>query len=69
MISGDCEKVGLGISSQDCEILKKEVTIVVHAAANVKFDQTLRIATYANVRATKDLIELAQEIPQLKVTT
>ncbi|XP_044264672.1 fatty acyl-CoA reductase wat-like isoform X2 [Tribolium madens] len=66
LISGDCEKVGLDISAQEREILKREVTIFVHAAANVKFDQSLKLAAYANVRAMKEVLELAKEITRLK---
>ena len=39
---------------------------MIHAAANVKFDQSLKEATY-NVRATRDLLELAKRMKKLKV--
>ncbi|KAJ3618770.1 hypothetical protein MTP99_005583 [Tenebrio molitor] len=50
----------------DAELLKKETTCVIHAAANVKFDQTLKEALH-NVRATRDVLELAKEMQNLKV--
>ncbi|CAH1381643.1 unnamed protein product [Tenebrio molitor] len=66
LISGDCQKPFLGLGVQDAELLKKETTCVIHAAANVKFDQTLKEASH-NVRATRDVLELAKQMPNLKV--
>ncbi|XP_063930462.1 fatty acyl-CoA reductase wat-like [Zophobas morio] len=66
LINGDCQQPLLGLSDQDVDILLKETTCVIHAAANVKFDQSLKEATY-NVRATRDLLELAKRMKKLKV--
>ncbi|KAJ3619069.1 hypothetical protein MTP99_005856 [Tenebrio molitor] len=66
LISGDCQKPHLGLGVQDVKLLKKETTCVIHAAANVKFDQTLKEASH-NVRATRDVLELAKEMQNLKV--
>ncbi|KAH0808138.1 hypothetical protein GEV33_014652 [Tenebrio molitor] len=66
LISGDIQKPFLGLRVQDAELLKKETTCVIHAAANVKFDQTLKEASH-NVRATRDVLELAKHMPNLKV--
>ncbi|KAJ3618778.1 hypothetical protein MTP99_005590 [Tenebrio molitor] len=66
LISGDIQKPFLGLGVQDAELLKKETTCVIHAAANVKFDQTLKAASH-NVRATRDVLELAKHMPNLKV--
>jgi fatty acyl-CoA reductase len=68
LISGDCQKPFLGLGVQDAELLKKETTCVIHAAANVKFDQTLKEASH-NVRATRDVLELAKQMPNLKVSS
>jgi hypothetical protein len=67
LISGDCQKPHLGLGVQDVKLLKKETTCVIHAAANVKFDQTLKEASH-NVRATRDVLELAKEMQNLKVS-
>ncbi|KAJ3618772.1 hypothetical protein MTP99_005584 [Tenebrio molitor] len=66
LISGDIQKPFLGLGVQDAELLKNETTCVIHAAANVKFDQTLKEASH-NVRATRDVLELAKEMQNLKV--
>ncbi|XP_068901505.1 fatty acyl-CoA reductase wat-like [Tenebrio molitor] len=66
LISGDIQKPFLGLRVQDAELLKKETTCVIHAAANVKFDQTLKEASH-NVRAPRDVLELAKHMPNLKV--
>jgi hypothetical protein len=68
LISGDIQKPFLGLRVQDAELLKKETTCVIHAAANVKFDQTLKEASH-NVRATRDVLELAKHMPNLKVSS
>ncbi|XP_044261428.1 fatty acyl-CoA reductase wat-like [Tribolium madens] len=65
-VSGDCEQPNLGISQETEDVLIAETSIVIHAAANVKFDQPLRIATYINVRSTQDCIHLAKKMPNLK---
>ncbi|XP_044261427.1 fatty acyl-CoA reductase wat-like [Tribolium madens] len=65
-VSGDCEQPNLGISQETEDVLIAETSIVIHAAANVKFDQPLRTATYINVRSTQDCINLAKKMPNLK---
>ena len=66
MINGDCLQPRLGLSEQDANILVQEVTCVIHAAANVKFDQPVKEVA-CNVRATRDLLELAKKMTNLKV--
>ncbi|XP_063924651.1 fatty acyl-CoA reductase wat-like [Zophobas morio] len=66
LVNGDCNEPLLGLAEQDVAILLKETTCVIHAAANVKFDQTLKEAT-SYVRATKDLLEFAKRMLNLKV--
>jgi fatty acyl-CoA reductase len=56
------------LSSEDRNVLKKEVTVVIHAAANVKFDLDLRIAATSNLRAVRDILDLSKQMSQLKVT-
>lgn len=58
---------GLGINKADREILKDNVNIVFHVAATVRFDEKLRLALQVNVSATRDIILLAREIPNLEV--
>lgn len=65
-MDGDCQEPFLGLSTQHLAVLQNEVSCVIHAAANVKFDQSLKEAAF-NVRATRDLLELAKNMPNLKV--
>ncbi|KAJ3641735.1 hypothetical protein Zmor_028216 [Zophobas morio] len=65
-ITGDCNKPGLGLKSEDAHVLKNETTCIFHAAANVNFRQTIKEASY-NVSSTKEMIKLAKEMANLKV--
>lgn len=66
-IRGDCGKPDLGINEHDRALLIQEVNFIFHTAASAKFDDSLREATNVNVRATRDLLHLAEEIENLKV--
>jgi fatty acyl-CoA reductase len=66
-VSGDCELSNLGMSQQSQEMLIDETDVVIHAAANVKFDQPLRLGANINVRSTKEVLALAKLMPRLKV--
>ncbi|EFA07221.2 fatty acyl-CoA reductase wat [Tribolium castaneum] len=65
VIHGDCQKPDLGLDPEDVRVLKAETTCVIHAAASVRFDQSLKEASY-NVRATRDILELAKQMANLK---
>ena len=56
---------GLAISEEDREIVKREVNIVFHSAATVKFDDLLTKSVSMNVRGTKELMNLAKEMKNL----
>ncbi|XP_017770686.1 PREDICTED: uncharacterized protein LOC108558317 [Nicrophorus vespilloides] len=66
LITGDCALPDLGIQDADKETITKEVNIILHSAATVRFDEHLTIATNINVRAIRDLIAMAKKMPQLK---
>ena len=53
------------MSDQDKEIMKQEVNIVFHSAATVKFDEELSRAASMNVRGTRELMELANQMKNL----
>ncbi|XP_065219109.1 fatty acyl-CoA reductase wat-like isoform X2 [Planococcus citri] len=65
-IVGDCIKPGLGLSEVDRELIKKEVNVVFHVAATVRFDAPLRQAVNMNIRSTSDLLDLAVDMKNLK---
>lgn len=60
------QEKGLGISDVDAARLKN-VSIIIHASACVRFDDPLRDAIFTNVRATRDLMELALGLKKLDV--
>ncbi|OXU24628.1 hypothetical protein TSAR_006068 [Trichomalopsis sarcophagae] len=65
-ISGDCSLPGLGISAADKATLVREVSIVFHVAATVRFDEKLKLAVAINVQSPRDILSLCKEMPQLK---
>lgn len=67
MIPGDCSLPGLGIAQNDTDLIVKNVNIVIHGAATVRFDENLKIAAAINVNGTREIIQLCRKIPQLKV--
>lgn len=69
MVSGDAALPDLGLSKQDKEKLIAEVDCVMHFAATVRFDEKLRLASYINVRAVRDLMQLARQMKKLRVST
>lgn len=68
-VNGDMELPGLGISDADWKMLTSKVTIIINAAATVRFDEKLPIATAINVQGTKEVIRLARECRYLKAFT
>lgn len=66
VIRGDITFDDLGISSQDLKTLQDEVSIVVHSAATIRFDEPLKRAIRINVTATKRVLELATQLKNLK---
>ncbi|XP_046837277.1 fatty acyl-CoA reductase wat-like isoform X1 [Vespa crabro] len=65
-IEGDCSLSNLGISIIDNAELIKEISIIFHVAATVKFNEKIKLATAINVRSLKDLINLSKNMPKLK---
>ncbi|RWS29833.1 putative fatty acyl-CoA reductase-like isoform X2 [Leptotrombidium deliense] len=64
-ISGDISSPGLGICENDVNTLVKEVSIVFHSAATVKFDEALKTSVEFNVLGTRRVIELCHKIKNL----
>lgn len=58
---------GLGLSSSDRTTLTREVSIVFHVAATVRFDEKIKLAVAINVQAPKEIINLSKEMNNLKV--
>lgn len=67
LVEGDLQKVGLGISLNDRETLVNDVEIVYHAAADVRFDENLKDGIETNVRGTREVMLLGQQMVKLNV--
>lgn len=67
LIEGDTFKEDLGISDVDRKDMIDNVEIVIHSAADVRFDKPLQELCFTNVRATKVLTALAEEMKKLIV--
>uniref|UniRef100_A0AC35U6J4 Fatty acyl-CoA reductase n=1 Tax=Rhabditophanes sp. KR3021 TaxID=114890 RepID=A0AC35U6J4_9BILA len=65
-IDGDLLSPELGITQQNSELLQKEVGIIFHCAATVKFDDILRTSLEMNLLGTTKLIALAKKMANLK---
>ncbi|XP_075233619.1 fatty acyl-CoA reductase wat-like isoform X2 [Lycorma delicatula] len=65
-INGDCSKPMLGLSTADQKEIIENVTIIIHSAATVKFDEKIKKAVSINVIATRDLLILSNKIKHLK---
>ena len=66
-LTGDCEEIGLGLSTTDRKILEETVSVVFHAAATIRFDATLKSAVMLNTRDTRDIMMIARNMKNLKV--
>ncbi|XP_075233637.1 fatty acyl-CoA reductase wat-like isoform X2 [Lycorma delicatula] len=66
LIIGDCSKPMLGLSNTDQQELQENVTIIIHSAATVRFDEKLKRAVAINVIATRDLLILSNQMKKLK---
>ena len=64
-VPGDITEPKLAISSQDEEILIKDVSVLFHVAATVKFDDDLADAIKMNVKGTLSIVELAHKLSSL----
>ncbi|KAL7013335.1 hypothetical protein ACKWTF_015339 [Chironomus riparius] len=67
LIEGDVAMLELGISKDDQEVLKDKVSIVIHSAATINFNEPLSIAVNTNLRSMRELIRLGREMKDLKV--
>ncbi len=67
-VAGDVTEPNLGLSDHDQATLMKEVTVVFHSAATVKFNESLETAVTLNTIGTQRVLLLCRKMKQLKVT-
>ncbi|KAM0734480.1 Fatty acyl-CoA reductase 1 [Formica fusca] len=65
VVSGDTSQENLGLSAVDRQMLTERVTIIIHNAASVKFNDSLKYAILTNTRSTRDICILAESMKNL----
>jgi alcohol-forming fatty acyl-CoA reductase len=66
-VAGDVLKPTLGLSDVDLHILLQEVSVVIHTAATVRFNECISLAVEMNTLGTRRVIELCKQLPLLQV--
>lgn len=67
VVNGDLNFVNAGLSDEDIDLLCNEVEIVVHAAADVRFNIPLLELVQSNVRGTRDILEITKKMKHIQV--
>ncbi|KAL1414462.1 hypothetical protein MTO96_000865 [Rhipicephalus appendiculatus] len=65
VIPGDLALPGLGLSETDMATIIKDVSVVFHLAATVRFTDPLRRVTQLNVVGTQRTVEICKQMPNL----
>ncbi|XP_020296579.1 putative fatty acyl-CoA reductase CG5065, partial [Pseudomyrmex gracilis] len=65
-IFGDLYNENLGLSEHDRNILIREVSIIFHVAATVRFDEEIHNLIILNVGSTKEILTLAKHMSNLQ---
>lgn len=65
-VDGDLTEPGLGLQPADYELLIREVSVVFHSAATIKFNETLRQAVEMNMEGTRKVLKLCHEMKNLQ---
>ncbi|XP_033224121.1 putative fatty acyl-CoA reductase CG5065 [Belonocnema kinseyi] len=64
-VTGDVATEALGLPPLERKVITERVSIVFHVAANVRFDDNLKHATFVNTRSTRDICILAAQMKKL----
>lgn len=67
-VLGDMTELRLGLSDEDYDYLVQNVSVVFHVAASVRFDETIKDATIMNVRGTREVVQLAKNMKNIKAS-
>lgn len=65
-IAGDCALPGLGMNMEERALIVRNVNIVFHVAATVRFNEKLKLALEINVCGTREILTLCRDIINLK---
>lgn len=67
VMKGDLISENLGLSIEDRNTIIREVDIIYHNAANVKFDIKISLSLRINVLGTMKMLDLARECKKLEI--
>lgn len=68
IVEGNLEKPCIGVEdASTLQMLKEEIDIVIHAAADVRFNEPLYDLILCNLYGTRELLELAKQMRHLEV--
>lgn len=65
-VEGDVTLLKLGLSQNSLKAMEN-VSIIFHAAASVRFDDTFKYAVLLNTRGTRETLRFAETLKQIKV--
>lgn len=66
-VHGDVLEDGLGLSEEVRKSLEKEINVIIHSAATVKFDEHIRLSVELNVIAVRRMVKFAKLLENLDV--
>lgn len=64
-IRGDVTEPNLGMSPEDEDMITKNVSVILHVAATVKFDDEMSNAIKMNVKGIYSILDLARKVKEL----
>ncbi|KAF8375157.1 hypothetical protein PRIPAC_81586 [Pristionchus pacificus] len=64
-VEGDITIDDMGLSEENLKRVLEETSVVIHCAATVRFDDTLRSAIELNLKGVQRMIKLAKRMPKL----
>lgn len=61
-VAGDLSEAGLGLSSSDADMLRGNVDILIHAAADIRLEAPIQETMHANYVGTERVLDLALQL-------
>lgn len=61
-IRGDITEDGLGISDEDLAMLREKVSVIIHIAATIKFQEPIKVAANMNMISVQQIVLLAKSL-------
>lgn len=66
VFSGDLQQIRVGLNEVDLKKIYENVNVVIHAAADIRFNVPLLDLVRSNVRGTKEILEISRRIEKLE---